>query len=110
MSKSCEICDGLRDAGLSPDPATVGTRSPTLRVRLVLVEDRAIALCEGHAQELRRSGVDTLEGARQLFTEPDGRRSLLDRRSPLDRRAFPPRPEGRRQHSDRRGDEPEAPK
>ncbi len=28
--------------------------------------------------------------------ETDGRRSLVTRRSPVDRRVFPPRPEGRR--------------
>jgi hypothetical protein len=59
-----------------------------------LVHERIIAVCDDHA--LLASGARSIEELRGLFIEGRGRRSLVDRRSPLDRRLFPPRPEGRR--------------
>jgi hypothetical protein len=70
------------------------------------VEERVVALCDVHATTALEHGVTTLSGLRGLFPEPEGRRSLVPRRSPLDRRIFPPRPEGRRGSVGRRtGDE-----
>jgi hypothetical protein len=47
----------------------------------------------------------SLDVLRELFQEPEGRRSFVDRRSPLDRRLFPPRPEGRRASAGRRSED-----
>jgi hypothetical protein len=71
----------------------------------MLVEDRLVRMCEEHAARFRLSGAGTLASLRALFPEPDGRRSLLERRAPLDRRAFPARPEGRRRGGGRRDGE-----
>jgi hypothetical protein len=71
-------------------------------LRRVLVEERVIVLCEQHAGEVRKQAPATVEALRQAFPERRGKRSALERRAPLDRRAFPPRPEGRRASSGRR--------
>jgi hypothetical protein len=84
MSRACEVC------------------SSKLRIRRVLVQDRVVALCDEHAAEVRVSGASTLEALCALFPETGGQRSRIDRRSPLDRRVFPPRPEGRRRSAGRR--------
>lgn len=68
----------------------------------MLIEDRIVALCDEHAAEVQLSGQTTLEGVRWLFREPAGKRALLERRAPLDRRIFPARPEGRRRSAGRR--------
>ena len=51
---------------------------------------------------------ETFEDLRALFTGAtlDERRAPLERRDPLDRRVFPPRPEGRRVGQGRRASEP----
>lgn len=85
MSRKCEVCDTAKG-----------------RTRRVLVEDRIVALCEEHAATVQMSGVNTIEALRGLFAEPDGQRSRVERRSPLDRRIFPARPEGRRRGDGRR--------
>jgi hypothetical protein len=72
------------------------------RVRRVLVGDRVIALCEEHFKLLHLADVQSVEQVRALFMENVGMRSLVSRRAPLDRRAFPPRPEGRRRDVGRR--------
>ena len=69
----------------------------------MVVEERIVALCERHAAALARAEPKTLRAVRRLFREDSGRRSLLPRRSPLDRRVFPARPEGRRLGDGRRG-------
>ena len=66
------------------------------------MEDRLVSLCELHTVLFQSSGKTTLAELRSLFTEPNGRRSLVDRRAPLDRRVFPARPEGRRRAQGRR--------
>jgi hypothetical protein len=95
MLRRCEVCSKL-------DSGTASKR----KVRRVLVEDRIVALCDKHAAELQMSGGRGLDELRALFTENDGRRSLVSRRSPLDRRVFPARPEGRRRSGGRRTDDP----
>ena len=91
MSRTCEACG----------------REPTGRNRLrrVLVDERIVTLCDEHAAEFQLSGAGTLEELRALFPETDGRRSMVARRAPLDRRVFPPRPEGRRMGDGRRADD-----
>jgi hypothetical protein len=91
MSRPCEIC--------APGAAA---ETPAKRTRRLLVEDRLVALCDEHAAELRLAGVTTLASMRELFREVTGRRSLVSRRAPLDRRVFPARPEGRRRSFGRR--------
>lgn len=95
MPRRCEVCSSL-----DSNPAE------KRKVRRVLVEDRIVALCDEHAAALQMSGKRGLQDLRALFVEPDGRRSLLARRSPLDRRVFPARPEGRRRSGGRRADDP----
>ncbi len=85
MSRKCEICADTKG-----------------RKRRVLIEDRVVALCDEHAAAVQMSGVTTIDALRGLFSEPDGRRSLVERRAALDRRIFPARPEGRRRDDGRR--------
>ena len=68
----------------------------------MVIEERIVALCERHVEALARAEPKTLAAVRRLFREEPGRRSLLPRRSPLDRRVFPARPEGRRMGDGRR--------
>jgi hypothetical protein len=72
------------------------------KLRRLLVGDRIVALCMRHAEAAEAFEAATIEQLRALFVEQGGRRSLLDRRSPLDRRVFPARPEGRRTAQGRR--------
>jgi hypothetical protein len=68
-----------------------------------LIEGRVLSLCATHAATFKEERPETLALAAALFREPQGRRSLLTRRAPLDRRQFPMRPEGRRRSDGRRG-------
>ncbi|HEY8943731.1 MAG TPA: hypothetical protein VIM73_05690, partial [Polyangiaceae bacterium] len=78
------------------------------RIRRLLVESRIVALCEQHARAADEAGVASLAELRALFPEPSGLRSLVPRRTPLDRRVFPPRPEGRRRSLGRRATDDDA--
>lgn len=94
MQRRCEICESssaspARDAGQK-------------KLRRVLFEDRIVLLCDAHAESARSEEAQTVAELRALFREPSGQRSLLSRRSPLDRRVFPARPEGRRGSAGRR--------
>jgi hypothetical protein len=71
----------------------------------VLIGDRIVALCADHADQVQGARAASVEELRALFREPSGSRSLLPRRSPLDRRVFPARPEGRRTRGRRAGDD-----
>lgn len=94
MARKCELCPALKTR------ATAAEHRPKLR--RVLVGERVVALCEKHADLVRKQAPATVEELRKAFPERRGNRSLLERRAPLDRRAFPPRPEGRRASSGRR--------
>ena len=99
MQRQCEVCASFE--------AWVAVRSgddeaPAPPPRRVLVEDRVVALCDEHAEAMARAGCQSLDELRELFPEPYGDRSLVPRRAPLDRRVFPPRPEGRRHDDGRR--------
>lgn len=91
MLRRCEICEARGESSPS-----------TGKLRRLLVGERIVALCMHHAEAAESFEASTLERLRVLFSEPGGRRSLLDRRSPLDRRVFPVRPEGRRGSGGRR--------
>ena len=84
MSRVCEVC------GVSGAAAQV------------LIEDRAVTLCDTHLAAVERAGVARLSELFELFPEPTGQRRAPERRSPLDRRIFPARPEGRRRGAGRR--------
>lgn len=91
MARRCEVCESL-----SPEAP------PVRRLQRFLVEGRVISLCAEHAHEFREQRPDSLAEAARLFVEPQGQRTLLQRRAPLDRRQFPMRPEGRRRTTGRR--------
>ena len=85
----CEIC-------------SVGSTVQNHAVTGVLIEDRIVALCDEHRAAVERAGVVRLSQLFALFPEPTGQRRAPERRSPLDRRIFPARPEGRRRGGGRR--------
>lgn len=89
----CEICSVGSTAS---KPAAAHPLSQ------VLIEDRMVALCDTHLAEVERAGVERLSQLFELFSEPMGQRRAPERRSPLDRRVFPARPEGRRRGAGRR--------
>ena len=91
MARRCEVCEILSPEAL-----------PVRRLQRFLVEGRVLALCAEHAHTFREQRPDTIEGVALLFREDDGKRSLVSRRAPLDRRQFPMRPEGRRRSAGRR--------
>jgi len=97
MARKCELCAEPKTrwsaAEQNPKPG---------KLKRVLVEDRVIALCEQHAARVRSLAPATVAELRQSVTERRGKRSLLERRAPADRRAFPARPEGRRASAGRR--------
>jgi hypothetical protein len=73
-----------------------------VKLRRILIEDRIVLLCEAHAEKVRAQAPASMVELRRLFREPAGKRSLISRRAPLDRRLFPARPEGRRASQGRR--------
>jgi len=95
MARKCELCAALKTRVSAAEHGTA-------KLRRVLVDDRVVALCAVHAQKVKEKGPATVAELRAAFTEPGGQRSLLQRRAPLDRRAFPARPEGRRASDGRR--------
>jgi len=90
MLSRCEVCAALG-------------RSASGRSRRVVVGGRSVTLCPAHALTLHGLPLTDTSELRALFREGSGRRSLVGRREALDRRAFPPRPEGRRRGGGRRG-------
>jgi len=88
MAKACDVC------GSGHGERARGSAAPKLR--RFLVADRVVMLCDGHAAVLRAASPCSLPELRALFRETWGKRSLVARRAPLDRRLFPARPEGRR--------------
>lgn len=91
MARRCEVCENVT----SEAPVT-------RKLQRFLVESRVVALCAEHAQTFREQRPETLAGLSRLFPEPGGKRSLLSRRAPIERRQFPMRPEGRRRNGGRR--------
>jgi hypothetical protein len=72
------------------------------RIKAVDLGTRLVSLCATHALAAKGAAVRSVEALRALFVEEQGRRALVARRAPDERRQFPPRPEGRRQKSGRR--------
>jgi hypothetical protein len=81
----CEICGG-EEGG----------------VRRLSLADRTILLCAAHTVQAEAAGAPSVDVLRASFREAEGRRTLLSRRAPEERRQFPPRPEGRRHDDGRR--------
>jgi hypothetical protein len=96
MSRACEVCANDQGTEAARQPAAQG------KVRRLLIEERIVSLCETHAARYRSSGKTSLLELSAIFREDSGRRSLITRRAPLDRRVFPARPEGRRRSAGRR--------
>jgi hypothetical protein len=73
----------------------------------VVIQGRSLDLCQRHATTVVAAMPRTFEDLLTLFADVvlDGARAAGDRRAPLDRRVFPPRPEGRRLGFGRRGAE-----
>jgi hypothetical protein len=94
MARQCEACAHLALRAKSP--------SSSGRVRNLLVGGRLVYLCDAHVQAVGNLDLHHVEDIRQLLRETEGQRSLVTRRSPIDRRVFPPRPEGRRLAAGRR--------
>ena len=74
----------------------------------VVIQGRALDLCRPHASTVVAAMPKTFDDlcglfAGVVFPSP---RSIFDRRAPLDRREFPPRPEGRRLGIGRRTADP----
>jgi hypothetical protein len=93
MARTCEVCTNLARVPESPD---------SKRLRRLLVGSRIVTLCAHHAERAHSADIHDLADLRALFVEETGQRSLVAQRAPLDRRVFPPRPEGRRRGSGRR--------
>jgi hypothetical protein len=93
MTRSCEVCAGKRP---------LSRAHKAHKLRRILLEDRLIALCDPHAEYVRKHDPSSVDELRALFRERRGKRSAVSRRTPLDRRVFPARPEGRRAAPGRR--------
>jgi len=93
MPAKCEACGAASDAAAEKSSG---------RFARVLVESRVLILCARHARVVRAAAPGTVAEAQALLHELSGRRSLIGRRAPLDRRVFPARPEGRRRSAGRR--------
>ena len=97
MARKCELCATLKTRWSAAEQKPKPTK-----LKRVLVEERVIALCELHAAKVRSQAPKSVAELRKSFAERRGKRSLLERRAPADRRAFPARPEGRRASAGRR--------
>jgi len=73
----------------------------------VVIQGRSLDLCQRHATTVVAAMPKTFDDLLTLFAGvvSDAPRATNDRRAPLDRRVFPPRPEGRRLGFGRRGAE-----
>ena len=100
----CEIC-GAYSRESAPTARTTCARQRATPLTRVLIEDRVVALCESHLAEVEQAGIERLSDLFVLFKDQSGQRGAPERRSPLDRRVFPPRPEGRRYGGGRRIDD-----
>lgn len=95
-SSGCIVCD-----------ARGGRATPPAKTSRVTVRGRTIVLCSAHAGQVAIKMPKTWDELRAVFATGVERRSPIPRRAPEreDRRVFPPRPEGRRKGSGRRGGE-----
>jgi hypothetical protein len=74
------------------------------RMSRVVIQGRSLELCQAHAAMVVAAMPKTFEDLLALFADviPSAPRSTKERRAALDRREFPPRPEGRRMGFGRR--------
>lgn len=72
MQQRCEVCENFR-----PD----GDLKPGRKLEEVSFGTRKVLLCRAHAGIAQNSGVTTLEGLRELYTEQHGNRSYVPRRA-----------------------------
>jgi hypothetical protein len=102
---SCAVCGSSKAAGS--------------KISRLVMEGRPITLCRDHAAAVAAARPATFEDLRTLFVGAAidveamirsglmvERRSPISRRASEDRRAFPPRPEGRRRGFGRRATDP----
>ena len=74
----------------------------------LVFDGRVVTLCRAHATMAAEAHVESVEDLRRVFAGFGGEPGRAERRSPIlrrgaeDRRAFPPRPEGRRASTGRR--------
>jgi len=97
MSRKCEMCASMKTRSSAGEHGTKANK-----LHRILIEDRIVVLCDGHAKKVHALGLGTIEELRSMFREKSGKRSLISRRAPVDRRIFPARPEGRRASAGRR--------
>jgi hypothetical protein len=97
MARKCEMCAALKTRSSAAEH-----RPKPVKLRRILVDDRIVALCIAHAEKVRARAPGSIVELRRSFRESTGKRSLISRRAPLDRRIFPARPEGRRARTGRR--------
>lgn len=90
---------------------------PSSKLSRVVIDGRTVLFCREHASKIATRMPRTYEDLRRLFLEEGqqgaqgdqpARRSVLERRGNDDRRAFPPRPEGRRMEGGRRAGDDKA--
>jgi hypothetical protein len=83
--------------------------------RETFVFGRMLILCRSHAAQITKAKPKCFEDVMALFRPAPNDTAEVDRRSPiarrssemLDRRMFPPRPEGRRRAHGRRATDPQ---
>lgn len=91
-----------------PSCAVCGDGHTAANLSRVVIQGRALDLCRAHATTVVTAMPRTFEDLRGLFVDVilPSPRAAFDRRAPLDRREFPPRPEGRRLGIGRRTADP----
>jgi hypothetical protein len=106
--------------GITEACAVCGAGEPDgVAMSRVVIEGRALCLCRDHATTVVAARPETFDELRSLFMGAAAdvsallrldtvveRRSPIARRAAEDRRAFPPRPEGRRANGGRRWSDP----
>ncbi len=96
MPRKCELCAAPKTR------SSAAAQGQKAKLHRVLIEDRIVVLCDAHAKKVHTLAPGTIDELRAVFREKDGKRSLISRRAPVDRRIFPARPEGRRASTGRR--------
>ena len=72
MQQRCEVCENFRPEG---------DLKPGRKLEEVSFDSRRVLLCRAHAGIAQNSGVTSFEELRELYTESNGARSYVPRRS-----------------------------
>ncbi|HVY32170.1 MAG TPA: hypothetical protein VHB79_36790 [Polyangiaceae bacterium] len=72
MQQRCEVCENFRPEG---------DLKPGRKLEEVSFGSRRVLLCRAHAGIAQNSGVTSFEELRELYTESNGVRSYVPRRS-----------------------------